>query len=817
MAGQFPHDIGGVPTLIAQQIADGTSSPNPPPVFDLAEAVQEVTIRTQIEGSSFIDVTLIDPQYRFINHGFLNLVQSGNEAGLLEAIQVEFPVNSGTFWVLTAADLATDQSDANITLTFEDRIIWELRQYWGATTPRKTNVLQFIQSLVNECKKPPTGESAGWQQIDFVCPELKISVDDSKPAKTPALRNRNKESGVDASMPTDTTLTKDQADNIAVAIKIAKQLNAPLLAVQALLCAGFGESGWRSGQSNGTYGGVLGGSLSIFPNTSDPGPEVSSFLVGGNGYQQGGAIAIANSVAKHGGDSSPGYIALVVEGSDVPGTKQAWGDGGNIAAGTAYYGKFLDQANDILQHSGAYVALAAASKASGDPAAASWNPNLTLQRGGVANPGEDSWDCIQRVLQANPPSAPGLPIGDGTTWSAFSNGDAFYLMDGHDMIAQKPAAYVDPANNVWWATSSLTSGNRDKYDTSKHVGDVLSLTGTWDNTAFIYASTKTHKGKVSRKSRVSKPSTPTELTLELVCGIDEFRAGQVVHIMNFGPATGKWIITDATRNCMGDTFTTFTLQPPTDQNDSSTVTAVHANSPVGSTSTNGLAAAATGDNASSPASAAMRALAEKSKFTYPLNDSVNARPMPFSLFGTQQVAGFGVPFTVDCSAFVTLCYKAAGWADPNGPAYNYNGQGYTGTLAANSDKVTEPQINDLCLYGAAPDYEHVTIYVGNGMVVSMGQEGDPVLLPYNYRSDFVAYFRPRNSISRFGAVTASGKPAPFSVTQSPFPQSGKDNVTPAPGYNKKPKQPAASPVTVGVSSSSAIAAAKAAGQPVIGG
>lgn len=96
---------------------------------------------------------------------------------------------------------------------------------------------------------------------------------------------------------------------------------------------------------------------------------------------------------------------------------------------------------------------------------------------------------------------------------------------------------------------------------------------------------------------------------------------------------------------------------------------------------------------------------------------------------------YHLPVSNDCSEFATKAYKYAGATDPNG--VNYNGSGYTGTLASHGRRVTlgQAQVGDLVLYGPAPTYEHVAIYIGNGRVISHGSEGGPYLLPIDYRSD----------------------------------------------------------------------------------
>jgi cell wall-associated NlpC family hydrolase len=95
-----------------------------------------------------------------------------------------------------------------------------------------------------------------------------------------------------------------------------------------------------------------------------------------------------------------------------------------------------------------------------------------------------------------------------------------------------------------------------------------------------------------------------------------------------------------------------------------------------------------------------------------------------------------VPGWTDCSGFVTWCYKSAGAPDPNGS--NYNGSGFTGTLWAHGREVTVAQLQpgDLVFYAdpLGPS-AHVSIYVGQGQVVSFGQESGPLLYPTGTRSD----------------------------------------------------------------------------------
>jgi len=102
-----------------------------------------------------------------------------------------------------------------------------------------------------------------------------------------------------------------------------------------------------------------------------------------------------------------------------------------------------------------------------------------------------------------------------------------------------------------------------------------------------------------------------------------------------------------------------------------------------------------------------------------------------------------VPLHWDCSGFVTNCWYGGGGPDPNGRGYD--GQGYTGTLIAHGHRVdmSAMKVGDLVFYGYTPysypgfnkgDPTHVAIYVGNGMILSLGHY-PMIYAKYTYRSD----------------------------------------------------------------------------------
>lgn len=92
-----------------------------------------------------------------------------------------------------------------------------------------------------------------------------------------------------------------------------------------------------------------------------------------------------------------------------------------------------------------------------------------------------------------------------------------------------------------------------------------------------------------------------------------------------------------------------------------------------------------------------------------------------------------LPWSTDCSEFVTTLYRWAGCPDPNG--CGYDGSGYTGTLLAHLRPVPVRLVEkaDLVVYGAAPGH-HVCVVVEAGadpLLVSHGQERGPLLIRHS--------------------------------------------------------------------------------------
>jgi hypothetical protein len=613
-------------------------------------------------------------------------------------------------------DFGTDTTEANLTLTFQDRIIAELISKWGPLgwdPGANATRAQFIERLVLE-----VGRGDGLQPITFVCP----AVNQVQPVETTTLQNLgittvrddataayatnkiNKGPGLGfgaAVTVKGVAPNNIQIENLNTAMSIAAQLGASQVAAEALICAGIGESSWENVANSGgsPYWGVLQGSKSVFA-IDDVDGMVTAFLEGGKGFQAGGAIALSRTV------SDPGTIAYQVEG-DVSNFSSA-------SAAAAFYGQWLSEAQAILKAGGALSGTVAG-------AIAGVSDVSQLTRGTADNPDESSWDCIQRLASE-------------VNWSAFSNGNTLYYMDGPTMAAQKPAVYIslDDTGTVWTATNP--------YDGDTAVDVISNLTGTYDNTAFIYQTAQLRSGKIQQASRIATPQTPSQIQMDMVCGIMDYRAGDVFVFQNTSIIDGRWIVEDATRNCLSDIFTQFTLGPPTapDLEPQASSTGAELSGNTGP-STGGSVAAnsqilnpGTGQGV---AQAAEIALAQQPEYVY--TENLVLRANSGTLFGP-------APRTMDCSSFATLCYKAAGLPDPN--HMNYSPIGNTATLMAHSTKTTNPQPGDLCFYGIGSNLVHVTVYVGNGYVISMGGPGQPQEVAYNAgggpTENFLGYYQP---------------------------------------------------------------------------
>lgn len=153
--------------FVAQQLNDGTQNQNvangAPTIRDLTEAVCDITIETIVQGAGTLTVLIADPWWVLLTRvgdspAFIDV----DDAGLLIPVDVNFPRGTDCWWRLCAANPTTDTSQANLTLTFEDRIASDLRDIGGPLTAHNNeDRAQFIARSVSPVKG-----------LRFVCPAL---------------------------------------------------------------------------------------------------------------------------------------------------------------------------------------------------------------------------------------------------------------------------------------------------------------------------------------------------------------------------------------------------------------------------------------------------------------------------------------------------------------------------------------------------------------------------------------------------------------------------------------------------------------------
>lgn len=711
-------------SLVARQISASTGD-----VVrweDLAGGIQDITIETQILGASLLKIPFIDPDWALLDTGIFN--PTGD--GLLPEVDIEFPPSTGWKWRLCQLTVTVDRTQTHM-LTFQDRIVAYLRNHFGARgwsggVVGKTRA-DFIKTLVDEVGRGAFARAPFFETpIRFVCPSLNVV----QPIQSKA--------GTTASQTIISTAQQNHVNKTKVN-KLPGLTNPQLLtgnqqvfAYQLASQTGLDPvvvAAWEYAEENGTFaiarevaknnnwlniGYFDSGAGPIafaqaFNNPTTAANQTALFLKG----QWGGASAQIQAILKAVGKSPATQINAIWTSN--------WA--------SSHY-------NNGTNLTGAYEALTGKTPGSvptGTFAAAGTSAPVAdlfeLTRGTSQNPDEDSWDCIQRLAQQ---------VG----WYAFTYGNTLFYMDGDDLVAQNPAIYLQRL--------------RDR-------GNIPSLSATWDNTTFQYLSDHKRKARIQRKSRISKPMTPSEVTMSFVCDITDLRAGDAIVFQQFGPVNGRWIISDATRNCLSDTFTQFTIQPPLAP---FAEPAASGNVPLPNSSSN-QPTTASGTNYANAGDAALAALKNVTDHpTRSLYVGKEVRPIPASLWGPY-------PVVTDCSGFAILCYKAAGLEDPSGNMYN--GAGYTGDLLAHCDQVGAgspgggvAQPGDLCFFGPAPVPIHVTVYVGNGQAVGMNPAPPHTGAATVGPADFIGFWRPRFLTTPFPSP-AGATPDPFnSQTTNPF-------------------------------------------------
>lgn len=78
------------------------------------------------------------------------------------------------------------------------------------------------------------------------------------------------------------------------------------------------------------------------------------------------------------------------------------------------------------------------------------------------------------------------------------------------------------------------------------------------NTTFQYTHTHVKKARIQRRTSLARITSPTMVSVRIICDVDKFRAGDTVILAMCGPADGTWLIGDCVRTIY-DPFSDLTL------------------------------------------------------------------------------------------------------------------------------------------------------------------------------------------------------------------------------------------------------------------
>lgn len=406
--------------------------------FDLLLDGREVDVAldgatTSIEYDLNVDSTLAvalgvrDQQRALFTSGILDR----NDDGCLDRL-VEILID-GAWYRLASFNKAGDA----FTLGFEDRSAARMRGARGKRKPRAgEDHVRFVKQLCSLAGVPfatPTGVAVSQGGSAKQVKQQRADADTRREKGIPAGAEL-KVKGADAK--------PDQIRNIEISLGVAAREKAGERPVQAQMCAAIGESGIRDVPNAGgsPYGGVYQALKSRGLTTAQ---QSHYFLRGGQGFQQGGAIALAKAHP----DMSPGEIALRVEGSRANFASEA--------AGIHFYQQHLGEANAII------AAYGGATGGSTGPTVS--RAAALVQRGTPEDPNESSWAAAQR-------------IGKAKGYRLFCDRNTVIYADEHDLIDSRAQAILSEGSpGVDWIDGEQVPGKKVNAATASVLASLWAL------------------------------------------------------------------------------------------------------------------------------------------------------------------------------------------------------------------------------------------------------------------------------------------------------------------------------------------------------
>lgn len=265
------------------------------PTLPIEDVLVRAEVTLTLDGASTVELDVLDPNWLIERSGVLD----PDTNGILNAVAIS--IDSIPFRL---SDARRAPGSPTITLEFEDlamALLDEHDSFKAFSRGTKTRA-QFVKWMVDEVK---TRDLAFWS------PDAVTAQPVAKP-DLPSTAPKQGETGFDKGATfkvKGVVADPSQMANAATVLGVCDDEGMSDRLRITILCAAIGESTLRDipNSQGSPYGGVLGGRKDRHLSTTE---QARSFLKGGNGFQGGGAIALARSHPEW----SAGHIAYVVEG-----------------------------------------------------------------------------------------------------------------------------------------------------------------------------------------------------------------------------------------------------------------------------------------------------------------------------------------------------------------------------------------------------------------------------------------------------------------------------------------------------------------------
>lgn len=451
--------------VVSQKQARGEPTPQ---AADLAAAITQISSdhMSGRSGAPTLVLTMYDPHWNLLDSGFF----ATDAAGSLGDLDLNYPEGGRWWWRLNQL---SPQSDRTIQLTFIPRIVAEAMRHLGPVQGNRAKMTraQFFKMLWGKVDDPQGIEFYS-RQLDNQQPIGAVTTKSRASSSKAAAGKAAKSKGIGANAQSLTVkgspINQTQIEKATLIVQVAGTLSAPDVAVRACVLAAIYESGigmangWDAG--NPTYGGLLAGARSTFGSLGSAGSDavavaqIRSFMHGGNGYQGGGALKLAQK------SSDVVYIASQVEAATPFDARGYSGQYAHENVGGYSFEKAVVEATNIVDAGGGAGAISAAT-----------TKTVTVDQPYYfkINKGEDYWTGMNRLAQE-------------VNWELICDGNRVYFDSDRTLIDQKVAGVIDrddPTTLQWkydWENKHIATNFSVQVVTSLFefcAGEVLLMTG----------------------------------------------------------------------------------------------------------------------------------------------------------------------------------------------------------------------------------------------------------------------------------------------------------------------------------------------------